>query len=293
MHRMIVQSSCFIILYYVYSALLVKSSETSEFRQQSRIIQDSKRHNTKLNNSSKYFDFKRRNPYYGNHRRAQAEIFKRFEESIRQQQRKTSCGRSSSFTSHQIIIGGRETQPHAYPWMVALMNVSSGSDSFCGGSLISDQYVLTAAHCFIGFNRLQDINVVVGSHSHIHEGYLYEITEVIFHPYYFLSKYNDIAIIKLRYPVDLSDPNIGIICLPSKDMRFFPLHGMNSTAIGWGVTSDSEFQSDSRVSSQTLQQIDVTIISPFHFMCNLTGVSSRNEFCTYNRLGGAGSFGDR
>lgn len=42
------------------------------------------------------------------------------------------------------IIGGNETAPHAYPFQVGL--VIDGT-SFCGGSLISKNFVLTAAHC--------------------------------------------------------------------------------------------------------------------------------------------------
>jgi secreted trypsin-like serine protease len=44
------------------------------------------------------------------------------------------------------IINGYETKPNEYPWQVAL--VKSGRHTpFCGGSIISDKHVLTAAHC--------------------------------------------------------------------------------------------------------------------------------------------------
>ena len=44
------------------------------------------------------------------------------------------------------IINGFETKPNEYPWQVAL--VKSGRHTpFCGGSIISDKHVLTAAHC--------------------------------------------------------------------------------------------------------------------------------------------------
>ncbi|KAA0202995.1 hypothetical protein HAZT_HAZT010844 [Hyalella azteca] len=45
------------------------------------------------------------------------------------------------------ISGGQEAWPHSYPWMVALFIDDA---YFCGGSIIDDQWILTAAHCMDG-----------------------------------------------------------------------------------------------------------------------------------------------
>ncbi|XP_023312832.1 chymotrypsin BI-like, partial [Anoplophora glabripennis] len=45
------------------------------------------------------------------------------------------------------IIGGEEVSPHSYPFQVALTLYTESSAYFCGGTLISNQLVLTAAHC--------------------------------------------------------------------------------------------------------------------------------------------------
>ena len=45
------------------------------------------------------------------------------------------------------IVGGEEATPHQYPWMAALF---IDDKWFCGGSLISDQWVMTAGHCADG-----------------------------------------------------------------------------------------------------------------------------------------------
>merc|ERR1711892_450520 len=42
------------------------------------------------------------------------------------------------------IVGGTEATPHSFPWMAALFINDAW---FCGGTLISDEYILTAAHC--------------------------------------------------------------------------------------------------------------------------------------------------
>lgn len=42
------------------------------------------------------------------------------------------------------IVGGWATEVNEYPWVVAVLQ---GDKFFCGGTLIADRYVLTAAHC--------------------------------------------------------------------------------------------------------------------------------------------------
>jgi len=56
------------------------------------------------------------------------------------------CGVSTIAGSR--IVGGQLADPQEWPWMVALM--TDGDYHFCGGVLITDLHVLTAAHCFYG-----------------------------------------------------------------------------------------------------------------------------------------------
>ena len=47
------------------------------------------------------------------------------------------------------IVDGRNTKPHAFPFIVSLHRFSD-NEHFCGGSLISESWILTAAHCLKG-----------------------------------------------------------------------------------------------------------------------------------------------
>ena len=59
---------------------------------------------------------------------------------------KENCGRATN----PVIAGGSQAGDHEFPWMVALVyeNPNDGSTIIsCGGSLISSNVVMTAAHC--------------------------------------------------------------------------------------------------------------------------------------------------
>ena len=62
-----------------------------------------------------------------------------------------------------LIIGGKETKVNEYPWAALLLLRSSRTNrtSRCGGSLISNRHVLTAAQC-LSESEVYDITVVLG-----------------------------------------------------------------------------------------------------------------------------------
>lgn len=56
----------------------------------------------------------------------------------------SQCGAKNGNQDQERIVGGQNADPGEWPWIAALFNAGR---QFCGGSLIDDKHVLTAAHC--------------------------------------------------------------------------------------------------------------------------------------------------
>ena len=145
------------------------------------------------------------------------------------------------------MADGEETQPNEFPWMVNVNNM-------CGGSLISAEWVLTAAHCVHG-NAAWNM-VELGQHDLRTAARRMSISRVIIHKDYNrpMKHNNDIALLKLKDPVDLMNvPNVGRICLPAS--RAVTFARSMATVAGWGMTGVN-----SRT-SRVLKKTDVKVIS--------------------------------
>lgn len=150
------------------------------------------------------------------------------------------CGRSSEF---RLPKSGVATV-FMFPWMALL---GGENDEFhCTGSLITESFVLTAAHCNrrkINFARVgeTDLSTAVDCFDFAGEKDCADppqdipVALVITHPSYdFRTKKNDIALIKLTKPVQLND-NVQPICLPLPELLPTKLP-VRMMAPGWGHT---------------------------------------------------------
>ncbi|XP_051765567.1 granzyme B(G,H)-like [Ctenopharyngodon idella] len=124
------------------------------------------------------------------------------------------------------IVNGREAKPHSRPYMVSLQK---NRNHICGGFLISDQFVLTAAHCWDGFEIL---TVIVGAHdlSNSKSSDRIGVKSYIPHPNYKPIQ-NDIMLLKLEKKVKLNN-NVRLISLPRNGEEV----GTDTVCIvaGWG-----------------------------------------------------------
>jgi len=155
----------------------------------------------------------------------------------------SDCGKSQGMR----IVGGEEAVLNEYPWAAALGVYNSSSKTFsqrCGGTLISKDYVLTAAHClphnqFITTVRLSDLDYTTEDDGarHLDVG----IERTIIHPSWDgRTVKNDIALIKLERSVTFKK-GLSPACLP-ESFKGFPLENLkvDPTVIGWGLIENFE-----------------------------------------------------
>ena len=106
------------------------------------------------------------------------------------------------------IIGGEEAGVKDAPWQVSLRNFLGGISHFCGGTILSESWVLTAAHCLDGLAVFQ-YDVMAGQHN-IHLPDIHQqvrlVSQGIIHPNYtWDDKEFDIGLIKLQSPLQFTD----------------------------------------------------------------------------------------
>ncbi|OBS67665.1 hypothetical protein A6R68_03826, partial [Neotoma lepida] len=116
------------------------------------------------------------------------------------------------------VVGGEDAVPHSWPWQISLQYLKDDTwRHTCGGTLITKSHVLTAAHCI---NKDLTYRVALGKYNltvEDEEGSLYSGVDTIYvhEKWNALFVWNDIAIIKLSEPVELSD-TIKVGCIPEE-----------------------------------------------------------------------------
>ncbi|XP_068697308.1 uncharacterized protein [Montipora foliosa] len=137
------------------------------------------------------------------------------------------------------IVGGKISTPGAWPWQVAIM-CKTCKEQDCGGTLVSAQHVITAAHC-LSINKdtfIENYKVRLGEHHFENsEGYEQDIniSSVTIHPSYgeAASFDGDLAVIELASPARIND-HVGPVCLQNRSSDFPP--GSRCYITGWGRT---------------------------------------------------------
>ncbi|XP_035983697.1 uncharacterized protein LOC105939648 [Fundulus heteroclitus] len=146
------------------------------------------------------------------------------------------------------IVGGYQCEAHSQPWQVSL-NIGY---HFCGGSLINDQWIISAAHCWQ--SPFSQVAILGDNHIWMHEGteqYM-AVDAIYWHQSYDYETLDyDIMLMKLAHPVSVNE-HVKPVALP----KACPTPGDMCVVSGWGnIYTDQVFN------PFYLQCVEVPILS--------------------------------
>ncbi len=164
------------------------------------------------------------------------------------------------------IIGGNDTTIDQNPWQVSMRAtnnhhiVGARNNHICGGSILTSEWILTAAHCVtntingnvIGVNEIT-ISAGITQRNDLTTGQYRNVAQIVRHPNYnSITFENDLALIRLTAPLNF---NSDVQPIQLTDEAFDSSPSNTARVTGWGLTTDNGFPSNN------LQTLDMPIIS--------------------------------
>uniref|UniRef100_A0A8C6RZ39 Coagulation factor X n=2 Tax=Nannospalax galili TaxID=1026970 RepID=A0A8C6RZ39_NANGA len=170
------------------------------------------------------------------------------------------------------VVGGRDCEDGECPWQALLINEEN--EGFCGGTILNEFYILTAAHCL---HQAKRFKVRVGDrNTEKEEGneMVHEVDVVIKHNKFVRETYDfDIAVLKLKTPITFR-MNVAPACLPQKDWAEATLMTQKTGIVsGFGRTHEK-----GRASS-TLKMLQVPYVDRNTCKLSSSFTITQNMFC--------------
>uniref|UniRef100_A0A2H8TQQ6 Serine protease nudel n=1 Tax=Melanaphis sacchari TaxID=742174 RepID=A0A2H8TQQ6_9HEMI len=173
------------------------------------------------------------------------------------------------------VVGGVASNPGAWPWLIALYQ---DGIFHCGGVILNDQWVLTAAHCVNQYNK-HFYEVQAGilrrfSFSPMEQSRI--VTHAIIHTQYSRSTMeNDLAVLRLDRGLEFNRW-VRPVCLPDNKLNWIPFPGTMCTAVGWGATVEHGPDPDN------MREVEVPILAECTHKSDIEG----KEICAGYLSGG-------
>ncbi|CAF0960735.1 unnamed protein product [Rotaria sordida] len=131
------------------------------------------------------------------------------------------------------IVNGTESIKGDWPWLISMQRRGS---HICGGSLINDEWIITAAHCVVGNLDTSVYDIIFGLHDRLAPDpwvIRRKVDRIVVHPQYTSRNFlNDIALMKLSAKIDTYTEYYMPVCFPNADQTF---DGQIGYTIGWGA----------------------------------------------------------
>ncbi|WP_351227178.1 serine protease [Streptomyces sp. NPDC002133] len=182
------------------------------------------------------------------------------------------------------IIGGTDVSNDAYPFMAALLTKGPGNAlerQFCGGSLISQDVVMTAAHCVVGMEA-KELQIVVGRTvlSNAQQGQIRNARPslgegdpggIVVHPRYTRgNEAYDLAFVELARPVT----GVAPVKLPTPGTDALIRPGAKAVVTGWGNTD-----TDMPHTPDRLRKVKVPLVSHDECKVSYNSYNSKVNIC--------------
>ncbi|XP_045309989.1 coagulation factor XI isoform X1 [Leopardus geoffroyi] len=180
------------------------------------------------------------------------------------------------------IVGGEASVHGEWPWQITLHITSPAQRHLCGGSIIGNQWILTAAHCLIGLESPKILRVYSGilNQSEVKKDTaFFGVQEIIIHDQYEMAESGyDIALLKLETAMNYTDAQRPI-CLPSKGDR--SIIYAECWVTGWGYRKLGD------KIQNTLQKANVPLVTTEECQTRYRGHKITNKMlCAGYREGG-------
>lgn len=170
----------------------------------------------------------------------------------------SSAGGDESATSSKVV-GGEYASIEDFPWQVSVRNTFQG-EHFCGGSILSEHWVLTANHCVYPDQDPTSLRVMAGS-SELNvprDAQFRTVEKIVPYPGFVNTLYGkDAALLYFGAPLIFSS-TVAPITMATDADRTAGLtdEGVIATVTGWGALRDG-----SELQPSTLRAVDVPIVS--------------------------------
>lgn len=150
----------------------------------------------------------------------------------------STCGLRPLIANYTIdddrIVGGKTAVAGDWPWQISMWR---NGRHICGGSLINEEWVITAAHCVTGSSDVNVYTIQLGRHDQLLQeswSLSRSVEKIIYHESYDATLIrNDIAVMKFYPKLDKFTDYIMPVCFPSAGETF---ENEPSVTTGWGAT---------------------------------------------------------